>query len=176
MASIAAIAPPGLAYVSMVAPMVIAATGIAMAMPAVQKAVVGSVSPPDIGKASGTYPARRYRRASRIAVHSAIQEMSGSSAQLSTKDLVHHLGALGEGGPDLVAVNQLRGGSSVMPGQQRDALYRYAVGGQDRHKVCLISRGAQPRPSPAFSLIFWNALITLSAFSGVPTFDEKTRP
>jgi EmrB/QacA subfamily drug resistance transporter len=60
MATIAVIAAPRLAYVSMIAPMVIAATGIAMAMPAVQKAVVGSVSPPDIGKASGTYNTMRW--------------------------------------------------------------------------------------------------------------------
>jgi EmrB/QacA subfamily drug resistance transporter len=60
MATIAVIAAPGLAYAVMVAPMVIAATGIAMAMPAAQKAVVGSVSPPDIGKASGAYNTMRW--------------------------------------------------------------------------------------------------------------------
>ena len=60
MASIAVIAAPGVAYAAMIAPMVIAATGIAMAMPAVQKAVVGSVSPRDIGKASGIYNTMRW--------------------------------------------------------------------------------------------------------------------
>src|SRR5690242_13743880 len=43
-------------------------------------------------------------------------------------------------------------------------------------KVCLISRGAQSFPSPAFSVIVVNARITLFALSGVPTVDEKTRP
>jgi MFS family permease len=59
MATIAVIAAPGVAYAAMAAPMVIAATGIAMAMPAAQKAVVGSVSPRDIGTASGTYNTMR---------------------------------------------------------------------------------------------------------------------
>jgi EmrB/QacA subfamily drug resistance transporter len=60
LAWIAVIAAPGQGYAAMVAPMVIAATGIAMAMPAVQKIVVGSVSPPDIGRASGTYNTMRW--------------------------------------------------------------------------------------------------------------------
>ena len=60
MAWIAVIASPGMGYAAMVAPMIIAATGIAMAMPAVQKMVVGSVSPPDIGRASGTYNTMRW--------------------------------------------------------------------------------------------------------------------
>jgi len=60
LAWIAMIAALGQGYAAMVAPMVIAATGIAMAMPAVQKAVVGSVSPPDIGRASGTYNTMRW--------------------------------------------------------------------------------------------------------------------
>ena len=60
LAWIAVIAAPGLAYPAMIAPMVIAATGIALAMPAVQKAVAGSVSPRDIGKASGTYNTMRW--------------------------------------------------------------------------------------------------------------------
>jgi hypothetical protein len=60
LAGIAVIAAPGQGYAAIVAPMVIAATGIAMAMPAVQKAVAGSVSPPDIGRASGTYNTMRW--------------------------------------------------------------------------------------------------------------------
>lgn len=57
---IALIAEPGLAYASLIAPMVISSTGIALAMPALQKAVVGSVAPADIGKASGTYTTTRW--------------------------------------------------------------------------------------------------------------------
>ena len=57
---IALIAAPGLAYAAMIAPMVISAGGIALAMPAVQKAVLGSVDPSQIGKASGTYNTTRW--------------------------------------------------------------------------------------------------------------------
>jgi MFS family permease len=60
MAWIALIAKPGLAYPTMIAAMVISSTGIALAMPAVQKAVLGSVEPADIGKASGTYNTSRW--------------------------------------------------------------------------------------------------------------------
>src|SRR6266487_2772649 len=55
-----------------------------------------------------------------------------ATAQLLAKDLVHYLCALDEGRPDLMAVDQLRGGRPVVPGQQCDALYSNAVGGQDR--------------------------------------------
>jgi EmrB/QacA subfamily drug resistance transporter len=57
---IALLAAPGLAYASLIAPMVISSTGIALAMPAVQKAVVGSVAAADLGKASGTYNTARW--------------------------------------------------------------------------------------------------------------------
>jgi len=60
MALLAISATPGQTYAAMIAPMVIASTGIAIAMPAVQKAVVGSVGPRDIGKASGTYNTMRW--------------------------------------------------------------------------------------------------------------------
>ena len=60
MAWFALLATPGLAYASLIAPMVISSTGIALAMPAVQKAVVSSVEPADIGKASGTYNTARW--------------------------------------------------------------------------------------------------------------------
>ncbi len=41
--------------------------------------------------------------------------------------------------------------------------------------VCLISRGAQLGPSPAFSVIRRNALITLVAVSGLPIWDAQTK-
>ncbi len=56
---LAVIAQPGLAYVTMVAPMAISGLGLALAMPAVTKAVVGSAAPGDIGKASGTFSTMR---------------------------------------------------------------------------------------------------------------------
>jgi EmrB/QacA subfamily drug resistance transporter len=59
MAWIAAEARPGLAYPAMIAPMVISGCGFAMAVPAVTKAVVSSVAPGDIGKASGSFSTMR---------------------------------------------------------------------------------------------------------------------
>jgi EmrB/QacA subfamily drug resistance transporter len=56
---IAVIARPGLAYVTMAAPMIISGFGIALAIPAVTKSVVGSVAPGDIGKASGAFSTMR---------------------------------------------------------------------------------------------------------------------
>jgi len=56
---IAAIAAPGLAYPAMLAPMVISSAGIALVLPAVTKAVVGSVPHGDIGKASGSFSMMR---------------------------------------------------------------------------------------------------------------------
>jgi predicted MFS family arabinose efflux permease len=55
MAGIAVIARPGLAYVTMIAPMVISGLGVTLAIPAVTKSVVGSVARGDIGTASGAF-------------------------------------------------------------------------------------------------------------------------
>jgi EmrB/QacA subfamily drug resistance transporter len=52
---IALIATPGVDYWRLVAPLVIAGCGVSMAMPALQNAVVSSVAPASIGKASGTF-------------------------------------------------------------------------------------------------------------------------
>jgi EmrB/QacA subfamily drug resistance transporter len=51
---IALIADPGLNYIELVPPLVIAGAGISMSFPASQNAMVGSVPPEAIGKASGT--------------------------------------------------------------------------------------------------------------------------
>jgi EmrB/QacA subfamily drug resistance transporter len=56
---IALIAEPGLAYGELVAPLVLSGAGIAMAIPAIQTAVLGSVAPRHIGKASGTLSTSR---------------------------------------------------------------------------------------------------------------------
>ena len=56
---LAVAAAPGLAYPVMLAPMVISGTGLALALPAVTKAVVGSVPRADIGKASGSFSTMR---------------------------------------------------------------------------------------------------------------------
>jgi len=52
---IAVIAAPRLAYPAMLAPMMISGAGIGLALPAVTKAVIGSVPRGDIGKASGSF-------------------------------------------------------------------------------------------------------------------------
>jgi len=56
---IAAIAAPGLAYPAMLAPMMISGAGLGLAIPAMTKAVVGSVPSADIGKASGSFSMMR---------------------------------------------------------------------------------------------------------------------
>jgi EmrB/QacA subfamily drug resistance transporter len=55
MAAIAALADPGVAYPALAAAMTIAGVGFSIALPAVTKTVVGSVEPPDMGKASGAF-------------------------------------------------------------------------------------------------------------------------
>ena len=52
---IALIASPDVAYWRLVAPLAIAGCGVSMAMPALQNAVMSSVAPASIGKASGTF-------------------------------------------------------------------------------------------------------------------------
>jgi EmrB/QacA subfamily drug resistance transporter len=51
----AAIASPAVTYLALAAPMTVAGIGFSIALPAVTKTVVGSVAPPDMGKASGTF-------------------------------------------------------------------------------------------------------------------------
>jgi EmrB/QacA subfamily drug resistance transporter len=55
LAWIASIAEPGMAYASLVAPLMLAGCGVSMAMPATQSAVMNAVAPTAIGTASGTY-------------------------------------------------------------------------------------------------------------------------
>ncbi|MGH2867787.1 MAG: MFS transporter, partial [Solirubrobacteraceae bacterium] len=55
MAWIGPIATPDLPYLNLVAPLVIAGAGVSVAMPAIQNAVLSSVSPEQLGKASGAF-------------------------------------------------------------------------------------------------------------------------
>ena len=57
---IALIAAPELAYVRLVAPLILAGAGVSMAMPAAQNAVLSAVAPAEIGKASGIFNMLRY--------------------------------------------------------------------------------------------------------------------
>ena len=55
MASIAVMASPTMAYADMVPALVVAGTGVSMAIPATQSVVMGALAPTEAGKASGTY-------------------------------------------------------------------------------------------------------------------------
>lgn len=57
---IAAIIAPDAAYVTMIAPLVVAGIGVSMSMPAVQNAVLSSVNPVEMGKASGVFNMARF--------------------------------------------------------------------------------------------------------------------
>ena len=57
---IAMIMTPGVAYVSMIAPLAVAGVGVSMAMPAVQNAVLSSVAVVEMGKASGVFNMARF--------------------------------------------------------------------------------------------------------------------
>jgi len=57
---IAMIITPGVAYATMIAPLVVAGVGVSMAMPAVQNAVLGSVNVVEMGKASGVFNMGRF--------------------------------------------------------------------------------------------------------------------
>jgi len=57
---IAAIASPGVAYATLVAPLVLAGVGVSMAMPAAQNAVLSAVMPAEMGKASGVFNMARF--------------------------------------------------------------------------------------------------------------------
>ncbi len=60
MAWIGLIAAPDLAYAKLIAPLILAGAGVSMAMPAAQNAVLSSVAPTEIGKASGIFNMLRY--------------------------------------------------------------------------------------------------------------------
>ena len=57
---IATIAAPGIGYSALVAPLVLAGTGVSMAMPAAQNAILSSVAVTEMGKASGIFNMARF--------------------------------------------------------------------------------------------------------------------
>jgi EmrB/QacA subfamily drug resistance transporter len=57
---IATIAAPGMAYASLVAPLLLAGVGVSMAMPAAQNAILSSVAVTEMGKASGVFNMGRF--------------------------------------------------------------------------------------------------------------------
>jgi EmrB/QacA subfamily drug resistance transporter len=79
MAWIGLIATPDLAYANFVAPLVLAGSGVSMAMPAAQNAVLGSVAKTEIGQASGIFNMFRFLGgASGIAIAGAVFAAMGS--------------------------------------------------------------------------------------------------
>jgi EmrB/QacA subfamily drug resistance transporter len=57
---IATIAAPGVGYSALVAPLLLAGTGVSMAMPAAQNAILSSVAVTEMGKASGIFNMARF--------------------------------------------------------------------------------------------------------------------
>jgi len=81
MAWIAVIAAPGVSYLTMIGPMAVSGAGLALAIPAVTKSVVGSVAPGDIGKASGSFSTmRQLGGAFGVAILAAVFAAIGSYA------------------------------------------------------------------------------------------------
>jgi MFS family permease len=79
MAWVATIAAPGLAFVKLIAPLIVAGAGVSMAMPAAQNAVLGAVAKSEVGKASGTYNMFRFLGGvSGIAIAAAVFAAAGS--------------------------------------------------------------------------------------------------
>ncbi|WP_210254923.1 DHA2 family efflux MFS transporter permease subunit [Methylocapsa sp. S129] len=78
---IALLARPGMAYAEMIAPMIAAGAGFAMAIPIVQKSVVSAAPAQDIGKASGALSMiRQLGGAFGIALAVAVFAQAGSRA------------------------------------------------------------------------------------------------
>ncbi|MEU4744769.1 MFS transporter [Actinosynnema sp. NPDC023658] len=76
---IALIAAPDLGYPSMIAPLVVAGCGAALAIPAAQHAVIGSVPPPSVGAAVGSFNSLRQLGGTfGIAILAAVFAASGS--------------------------------------------------------------------------------------------------
>jgi MFS family permease len=81
MACMALIAAPERSYLDLALPMTVAGCGFSMSLPAVTKAVVSSVAPPDIGKASGTFTMmRQLGGAFGVAILVAVFAAAGSYA------------------------------------------------------------------------------------------------
>jgi EmrB/QacA subfamily drug resistance transporter len=81
LAWIAGLARPELSYWALVAPMVAVGAGVALALPALTKSVVGSVALVDIGKASGAFSTmRQLGGAFGVAIPAAVFAAAGSYA------------------------------------------------------------------------------------------------
>src|SRR5215471_13318625 len=96
LAWLARLATPDLGFAEFAVPLVLAGAGISLAMPAAQNAVLSSVRPTEIGKASGTYNMLRFLGgAFGIALSGTVFAAGGgfSSPQLFTDGYASVLGA-----------------------------------------------------------------------------------
>ncbi len=88
-------ASPAMPYIELVTPLILAGAGVSMAMPAAQNAVLSSVTPAEIGKASGVFNMLRYLGgAFGVAVAGAVFASRGSfnSAHTFTVGFVAAMG------------------------------------------------------------------------------------
>jgi EmrB/QacA subfamily drug resistance transporter len=123
LAWIALAASNGLGYAQLLVAFLVAGTGVSLALPAVPTAILGSVSPADIGKASGTNSTmQRFGSVFGIAVASAVFTATGglgsaagvtdgfrpALAVAAGLSLLGALTALGIGGRRGVAVGELQ--------------------------------------------------------------------
>lgn len=97
LAWVALIARTDVPYAQMVAPLAIAGVGISMALPAAQNAVMGSVAPTEIGKASGTFSMMR-QLGGAFGLAIAVAVFSGAGSYLSP-------GAFSDGFAPAIAVS-----------------------------------------------------------------------
>jgi MFS family permease len=85
LAGIAALAGPAVAYWALLGPMVMIGLGVALALPAMTKSVVGSVALTDVGKAAGAFTTlRQLGGAFGVAIPAAVFAAAGSYASPST--------------------------------------------------------------------------------------------
>lgn len=89
---LALIAKTGLAYWEMVGPLVIAGAGISMAIPAAQNAVISSVRPADLGKASGTFTMMR-QLGGVFGLSIAVAVFAGTGSYASAPEFSHGFAA-----------------------------------------------------------------------------------
>jgi EmrB/QacA subfamily drug resistance transporter len=112
----AVVAAPGVAYVRLVVPMTVMGVGIALAFPAMTRAVVSRAAPADLAKASGTFSTlRQLGGAFGVAVLGAVFAATGSFATAQ---------AFGDGYVAVLAVSAVLGGGALVaalavPGRDR---------------------------------------------------------
>lgn len=116
LAAIAALAGPGTSYVAMLPALIAAGTGISIAIPPVQKAVVSAVAPQEIGQASGVFSMLRqsgalFGTALSVAVFAASGSYASAQSFSDGFSTAMGVGAAVAGSGALIAL--------LIPGQRR---------------------------------------------------------